>query len=102
MLDLLRGLKLVGGVLIKERGLELLLQVAIGTKGKAFGSLALGIEGNEVLGNILDLLLGFLLQHLPGVAAQPVEGGGCTFLAHIATDFVQAVNADIEGIVVLV
>ena len=100
--DVLGGFELVGGVLVEEGGFELLLQVAVGTVGIALRRLALGVEGNEVFGYVFDLFFGFLLEYLPGVAAQAVEGGGGAFLAHIAAYLVKAVDADVEGVVVFV
>ena len=69
VLDVLGGFELVGGVLVEEGGLELLLQVAVGAVGIAARGFAFGIERDEVFGDVFDLLFGFLLEHLPGVAA---------------------------------
>ena len=78
------GLELVGGVLVEERGLELLLQRAVLAEGEALRGFALGIESDEVFGDILDLLLGLGLEHLPRVAAQAVEGGSLALTTYVA------------------
>ena len=89
------GFQLVGSVLVHEAGFKLVLQVAVGTEGEATCSLAFGIEFDEILGDVLNLPFGFLFQHLPRVAAQSVEDWRLALLAHIAADFVKAVNADV-------
>ena len=66
---LLSGLQLVRCVLIEERCLQLFLQIAVRAEGKSLRSLALGVECYQVLGNVLYLFFGLLLQHLPSVAA---------------------------------
>ena len=72
VLDVDSGLELVGSVLIHKGCFEFVLQVAVGAEGEAACGLAFGVKLYEVAGYVLDLLLGFLLEHLPGVAAQTV------------------------------
>ena len=88
-----RRLLLVRRVLVLERRLELLLQLAVGAVGEPAAGLALGVEGDEVLGDVLHLPLGLLLQHLPRVAAQLVELRRLALAPHIAADLVQPVDA---------
>ena len=97
-----RGFQLVGRVLVEEAGFQLFLHRTVGAEGEASRGLALGVEGYEVLGDVLHLPLGLLLEHLPGVAAQPVQLRRLALLAHVAADFVQPVDADVQDVVVLV
>ncbi len=62
---ILRSLQLVGRVLIEEAGLQLVLHEIVGREGKAFLMASLGIELNEVAGNVLNLRLCPLLEPLP-------------------------------------
>ena len=71
-LHVLRGLQLIGGILIQETGFELVLQIGIGTEGKALFTTTLGVELDQVAGDVLDMLLRTLLQALPLACA---EGG---------------------------
>ena len=64
-LDSLRSLELIGRILPLERSLQSLLQIAVGREGKALTRLALGIECNEFTRDILDRLLGGILNLLP-------------------------------------
>ena len=96
------GFELVGGVLVLEGGLHLLLQGVVGAEGEALRGFALGVEGDEVLGDVLHLPLGLGFEHLPGVAAEAVELRRLALAAHIARDLVQAVDGDVEDVVVLV
>ena len=96
------GLELVGGVLVHKGGFELVLEVGVGAEGEADGGFALGVELDEVAGDVLDLLFGFLLEELPGVAAEAVESGLAAFLADVAADFVESVDGDVEGVAAFV
>ena len=82
LLHLLRRLDLVGGVLIEEGAFELVLQIGVGRKGKTLLVPALGIEFDEVAGNVLDARLGTLLDALPRSCA---EGAETRCLASIGT-----------------
>ena len=99
-LDGLGGLVLVGRVFVEERRLELVLHERVGRKGEAGLSLALGIERNQVAGNVLDLVLGLLLELAPGRRPQLADGGLHAVLAPIFADAVERVDADEERIVV--
>ena len=71
-LDGLCGLELVGRVLVDERCLKLLLQVAVGREGVALLLASLGIELDEVAGDVLETTLGARLDLVPCAAAQLV------------------------------
>ena len=100
--DIDSGFELVGSVLVHEAGFEFVLKVAVGTEGESSSGFAFGVELDEVLGDIFDLLFGLLFQYLPCVAAEAVERWGDTFFAYIAANFVETVYADVESVVVLV
>ena len=69
-LHILCGFQLIGRILVKETGLELMLQVAVVTEGETFLTTALGVEFDQIASDILDMLLGALLQALPLTSAQ--------------------------------
>ena len=69
-LHVLRGLELVGGILVEERRLELVLKVGVVAEGEAFLMATGRIELDEVARYILDMLLGTLLEALPLACAQ--------------------------------
>ena len=69
-LHLSRSLSLIGGILIKERRFQLMLQITVGTIGKALFSSALRIELYQISGYILNLLLCLFLQSIPGTSTQ--------------------------------
>ena len=67
---------LVGGILVHERRFQLLLHIGVGGKGISFRRLTLGIQLDEVLRYILDLLLGVGLEGYPGFAPQLIDFRG--------------------------
>ena len=72
-LHILRSLQLIGGILIEERGLELMLQIGVVAEGKALLATTLGVELDEVAGDVLDMFLGALLEFLPLTSAEGRE-----------------------------
>ena len=93
---------LIGGVLVNERGLQLGLHKVVGGEGEALAGLALRVKLDEVDGQLLDTLLGALLELVPRAGADAVQGGGRALFAHILADFVERVDAHIEDGAVLV
>ena len=66
----------------------------------AFGLLAPGIELDEVVGHFLDPLFGFGFEGLPVAGSQFVQGRcGAVFGVELG-NFVQAVDADVQHVVV--
>ena len=59
------GLFLVGGILIHERRFELGLQVRISGESEALGRTSLGVELNQFLRDILNLILRPVLKGYP-------------------------------------
>ena len=91
-LDGLGGGQLVGGILIDERGLQLLLHVRVGRERETFLVFALGIEADEVAGDVLELRLGALLHLVPLARADAVEFGRNALLAAVFGELVEGVD----------
>ena len=72
-LHVVGGLQLVGGVLIEETALQLMLQIGVGTEREPFHMPTLGIEFDEVAGDVLDALLRALLHALPSAGAERAQ-----------------------------
>ena len=102
LLHVQRGLLLVGGVLVDEAGLQLVLQVVVRREGVAGLGLAFGVELDQVEGELLDLLLGALLQVLPRRGAQLAHLGLHALLRGVAAHPVQAVDAHVQDVLVAV
>ena len=102
-LHLLRGLALVGRVFVEEARLQLVLQITVFGKGKTLFLSALGIELYQIAGNILDALLGFLLQSLPRTRSECAQAW---WFARVGTpvfaDFIERMDAHIHLVVVLI
>ncbi len=77
LLHLLRSLTLVGRIFIEEGSLQLMLQITVGTIGESLLPSALGIEFDQVAGDILDSLLSLLLQSVPGTCTQGRQARRC-------------------------
>ena len=102
-LHVLRGFILVGRVFVEERGLKLVLQIAVGTVGKALLPAPAGIEFDEVAGDVFDLLLGALLQSVPSPRTECGEPGGLAgVLPAVFAYLVERVDGDIHLVVVLI
>ena len=87
--------QLVGCVLIDERGLQLLLQVAVGRVGKALLLATCGIQADEFTGDVFQAALGAGFDFCPRVAAQAVQSGRLAVLAAVFREFVQRVDGDV-------
>ena len=79
-----------------------MLEVAIRRKAKSLCLLALGIELNQVVRQLLDPGLGFLFQALPCGGTQFVEHGGASLFAIEFGNLVQAMNTDIQDVRIFV
>ena len=101
-LDSLRGLHLVGRVLVHKRRLELLVHKRVGREGETFLRLALRVQFDKVFGNVLHLALGRSLEPLPSARAQLVDCGHFGLLAFIFRYAVKRVDAHKKHIVILV
>ena len=96
------GRFLVGGILEHKGGLELVLQVGIRRKSEALGGAALGVELDEVLGNVLDLALSVGLEGGPGLGTELVYAGRLPFRRTEEGQFVQGVHRHEYHVPVLV
>ena len=83
------GFQLVGSVLIDERCLKFLLQVAVGRERKALFVAACGVEAYQVAGDVFQLALGAFLHLVPRSGAELVEPWLDTFLATVFCELVQ-------------
>ena len=101
-LHVLRGLLLVGRILIEETGLQLVLHVAVGAVGKAFLVLTTAVELDEVAGYILDVGLCALLHALPCTSAQCAHAGRLAVSATVLRHLVERMDRDEDHIVILI
>ena len=72
-LDVLRGLELVGRVLIEEACFQLVLHERVVAVGETLHIPPFGIEPDEVAGDVLDALLGPLLHAVPCAGAEHAQ-----------------------------
>ena len=97
-LHVVRGLQLVGGVLIQESCLQFVLQEGVWREGKTLLFPAGGIQLNQVAGNILQFLLGALLHALPLACTQMRKAWRiATILRLILRHLIQRMNGHIDG-----
>ena len=101
-LDVLRGLELVGCVLVEETGFEFVLEVRVGAIGKTFLLAAAAVEADEVAGDVLDFRFRALLHALPGTGTKTADARRLALLALVLRDLVQGVDGDIDDVIVLV
>ena len=102
LLDGRRGRLLVGGVLPAERSLQFVLQIAVVREGVPLRRLALGVEGDQFARNVLDGLLGGVLQLLPGAVAQFVDLRRLAVTRLVARNAVERMDVDEQHVAVLV
>ena len=96
------SLQLIRRVFIKKWSLKLGLKIGIRCKRKTAWSLSLSIKFYEVLGNILDPVLGFRFQIIPGIGAQFIQLRDIPFLACIFCDPVQRVDTYIQKVIIFI
>ena len=92
--------ELVGSVLVGEAGFQFVLQEGVFAKREALLLLAPGIKPDEVAGDVLNLLLGALLEFFPRARAEVAELRRGTLVALVFAEFVEGVNGDEHGVVV--
>ena len=97
-----RGLDLIRRVFVNKRSLQFSLQIGIRGAGKSGSSPPFSIQFDQLLCNILDPALRFVLQLIPYIRSQPVHGRCSTILADVLGDPVQRMNAYIQQILILV
>ena len=91
-LDLVDGGQLVGGLLVRERVLQLLLPRGVRAEREAGRALAGRIQLDQILGDLMDVLAGLGLGGRPVGAAQFVEFRGLR--ADVLADLVELVGGD--------
>ena len=91
-LDLVDGGELVGGLLIGESVLQLLLPRGVRAEREALGALAGGVQLDQVVGDLVDMLAGLGFGGRPVGAAELVELGG--FGTDVFADLVELVGGD--------
>ena len=79
-----------------------MLHEGVGREGKALFVASLGIELDEVAGDVFHLALGLLLHAFPGARPQFADAGRFTLLGPVFGQFVQGVYVDEENVVVLI
>ena len=102
-LHILSSFQLVGGVFIEERSLQLVLQVGVMAERKATLSAPLGVEPDEVTGNVLDVLLRTLLQPFPLASAQCRHTGRLAGLLRLVLrHLIERMDGDVDAVAMLV
>ena len=96
------GFGLVGCVLVLKRRFEFGLQVVVAAKTKTRGVAAFGVECNEFVGNVFDLLFYPRLFVVPIARPEFTHHDTLAFFARVLGYFVQTMNADQQNIVVAV
>ena len=80
-----------------------MLKVAIGAEGKALTLPTLGIEADQVSGDVLDPLLRTVLDPLPGSRAYGTQGYlGLLPSRAVVGELVQAMEIDVDGVIIAV
>ena len=100
--DLLDRLRLVRGLLELEGGAELLVDPVGCGEGLPAHHLARGVDRDQLLGHLPDRLLHPLLDRLPGGPAELVDLRDEPVRADVPLDLVEAVDGEVEPILVLV
>ena len=90
--DLVDGGELVGGFLIGEGVFQLFLPWGVRAEREALGALAGGVQLDQVVGDLVDVLAGLGLGGRPVGAAELVELGG--FGTDVFADLVELVGGD--------
>ena len=93
---------LVGRILPSERSLQLVLEITVRRKGEPSGSLALGIEGDQLARDVLHGLLGGALELLPCPRAELVDLGRLAVARFVARNAMERVDVDEEHVAVLI
>ncbi len=85
-----------------ERGLQLVLQIAVGRESEALGRLTLGIEGDQLARNILDSLFGGVLEFLPSTVAELVDLGRFAVAGLVTRNAVKRMDVDEKHVAILI
>ncbi len=85
----LRGGQLVGSILVDKRRLKLALQIRVGREAESFLLPSGGIQAYEIAGDILEFLLGALLDAVPCAGTELVDLRLYALLATILGELVE-------------
>ena len=96
----LSGCELVGGVLVGERSLELMLHVCVGRESESLLLLSGGIQFDQVAGYILELGFSALLDSVPCPGAEGVDFGRHSLFTAIFGELVKCVDRHEYDVVV--
>ena len=96
-LYLLRHLQLVGGVLVNEACLQLMLHEIVGSESESSLFAAFAVKQYEVAGNVLEFRLRTFLETVPGSGAQTRKPWRLPVAAFVLRKFVKGMNADQHG-----
>ena len=99
LLDRLDRPGLVVGLAVRERGLEALEPLVREVEARAFGALALRVEGEQLAGELAHGFAGTRLEVLPGLAAELGEGGRLRVGADVARELAELLVRDVEPVV---
>ncbi len=87
---------LIGGQLVRESILELLLPGAVSTEGVSGDQLSFRVELEQLLGHVAHGPFGAGLGLLPGDAAKPVKRGDVGLRARVLLNKIEPLDRDIE------
>ena len=96
------GRLLIGRIFIHEGRFQFFLQIGVRREGVALGSAPLGIQLNQVLGDILDLFLGVVFQRDPGLGTQFVDFGRFAVLGAETGNLMQRMHRNEDHVAILV
>ena len=99
---MLDRLALVGRLAVRERGLELAQPVRVGPEGEAEAALALGVEVEQLAGELLRGAAGARLHRVPARAAELGERRVGAAGADVARDLRELLARDEDAVVALV
>ncbi len=102
VLDVVGGLGLVGRVFVNKGRFQFGLHEIVVTKSEARGLAPLGIEGNQLFGDVLQLLLDAAFLGVPLARTELVHLRWRAFPACVFGNFVQVVDAHVQQVVVAV
>ncbi len=101
-IHVLDGAGLVGRLLVLERRGKLLVVSVDRRECMPLQGVAGGVEGHQILGDLLDGLLDAPLGRFPGRAAQFVDPGVVPVGPDVALDLVESMDGDVEPVAGLV
>ena len=96
--DVFDGFQLIGRFLVFEGGFELVVHRAVVSIGVALDELAVGIEVDQFLRHLLDVLLHPRGRFGPARAAQPVQAGRMALGPAVSLNLVEPVQRHVQRV----